>query len=249
MLNIALTLAYDGGAYLGWQDNAHGSTIEATLRQVLEQILQQPLKLQAASRTDVGVHAEGQVVNFVIDRKGINLESLHKSVNALLPSDMAVKELWKADLNFHPTLDCIGKEYHYHLCLGQVQLPLLRHTSWHCPYDLDIAAMKGAAEKLIGTHNFRAFCNMRKGLNYDSFERSITRLDVVPVAGQRLRIEVEGSSFLYKMVRNLVGTLVYVGRGELTVDDVARILDLQDRTQAGVTAPAHGLSLMRVAYP
>ena len=247
MRTIACLLAYDGGRFLGWQDNHQGATIEASLKEVLERILQHSVVLDAASRTDVGVHAEGQIVVFRTERT-TPLLKLKQSCNQLLPKDIVLRDLWFTDSSFHPTTQATGKEYHYLIDLGWTQLPLRRHFSWHVPFVLNIPAMSTAAEILTGTHDFRAFCNQRKQLNYSTFVRTVEAIEINQPEQDQLVIVVRGSQFLYKMVRNLVGTLVYVGRGHIQVEAVAKILHLRDRSQAGVTAPAHGLTLKRVFY-
>lgn len=241
-----MIVAYDGGAYNGWQDNGQSRSIEAELTRVLKRILQHPVVLQAASRTDAGVHAEGQVVNFIVPVPSIDLRALLLGVNALLPKDIAVITLWQADNDFHPTLQNRGKEYHYHVCCDSIQNPLRRFVEWHYPAPLDIVAMRAAAGMMVGTHDFEAFCNIRKGLMYDSFVRTLTRIDIIELQNKCLRLEMEGSAFLYRMARNIVGTLVYVGCGKLQVDDLAAIIEGKDRTRAGMTAPAHGLLLKQV---
>jgi tRNA pseudouridine38-40 synthase len=248
MQNIKLTVAYDGGAYLGWQKTPMGPSIEETLQTVLEQILQHPTPLQAASRTDAGVHALGQVVNFLSSKESIDLHRLQISLNSLLPKDIAVLDIEKVPPAFHPTLDCSGKEYHYNVCFGTAQLPHHRFYSWHYPYSLNLSSMQEAASFLIGTHDFSTFCNVKKNEKYDNHVREVKRLDITQTEEKRLRFQIEGNHFLYKMVRNLVGTLVYVGRGKLPIHSISSLLNSHDRKEAGVTAPAHGLFLFRVFY-
>lgn len=245
-MNIKLIIAYDGTSYLGWQEVGDGPTIEETLRQVLEMIYQEKIVLQAASRTDKGVHAEGQVVNF-FTQKEKDLKRLKRSLNQLLPPTIQIKDISIAPETFHPTLEAIGKEYHYHLSLGPVQSPFQRHYSWHLPAPLNIPLMKQAAASFIGTHNFAAFCNACDPYPKDTI-RTLNRISLVQ-EGENLRIEVEGNSFLYKMVRNLVGTLVYIGNGKLSIEEGRKLIDQKDRTLAGMTAPAHGLILNQVFYP
>ncbi len=247
-VNIKLTIAYDGSCYLGWQKTKNGPSIESTLEEVLVQILQEPCVLQAASRTDAGVHASRQIVNFKTYKTPLSLERLHKSLGALLPKDIAVIAVEKAPDDFHPTLDCTGKEYHYHVCFGGLQTPFDRHFSWHFPYILDISLMQEAASILIGERDFSAFCNVKKEQNYEHYVRHIRTLNVVELPNQRLRFEIEGNNFLYRMVRNLVGTLVYIGCGKISISDLPHILANKKRSEAGVTAPAHGLFLHHVHY-
>lgn len=238
MRNIRLLLAYEGSRYLGWQKTAMGPSIEETVEKALSQVLQHEVKLQAASRTDGGVHAEGQVINFFTP-KMISL----KNLNSLLPSDISILAMEEAAVAFHPTLDARGKEYFYSICLGETQLPFHRNFSWHFTLPLDLEKMKKAAKDLVGEHDFSAFTNQRQANNVRILH-SIT-FDPSP---NRLKIRVAGNNFLYKMVRNIVGTLLYVGCGKIESDSMTDILKSQDRSRAGVTAPAHGLVLKKVFY-
>jgi tRNA pseudouridine38-40 synthase len=147
--NLKLLLSYDGTSYLGWQKTAMGPSIEEELEKALSQILQHPVALQAASRTDAGVHAEGQVVNFFTEK-----EILQKSINGVLPKDISVLKLEEAHEAFHPTIDCRGKEYHYFVCTGNTQLPFHRRFSWHFNFPLEVEKMKKAAALLVGKHDF-----------------------------------------------------------------------------------------------
>jgi tRNA pseudouridine38-40 synthase len=240
--NIKLIIAYEGTHYLGWQKTAMGPSIEEELEKVLAQILRHPVDLQAASRTDAGVHAEGQVVNFFTEVE-IPLERLQKSLNGLLPKDISVLKIELADESFHPTLDSRGKEYHYSICLRSTQLPFHRNFSWHFSYPINLEEMRKAAQHLKGRHDFSAFTNERQEDNV----REIFDILIEPSA-DRLKIRVSGNNFLYKMVRNIVGTLLYIGCGKLSSEELPAILASRDRTRAGVTAPALGLILKEVYY-
>jgi len=248
MDNIRLTLAYEGTRFLGWQKTNTGLSVEGILEQVLAKILQHDISLQAASRTDAGVHAAAQVVNFFTSKENVRLDRLQLSLNKLLPKDIAVLSIEKIQSHFHPTLHCLGKEYHYELCYGTAQFPMHRHFSWHYPCSLDISAMTLAAALMEGEHNFSAFCNFRKNIAYKSYVRQIEFIRLIELPGQRLHFEIRGNSFLYKMVRNLVGTLVYVGCGKIHIQEIPALLSGGKRPQAGITAPAHGLCLFRVFY-
>lgn len=241
--NIKIIIAYEGTEYLGWQKTVTGPNIEGTLEKTLSQILQHPVSLQAASRTDAGVHAEGQVINFFTDKE-MGLDRLQKSLNGLLPKDISVLQVAEMPPSFHPTLDCRGKEYHYFVCQGPVQLPFHRRFSWHFPYPLDLNAMERAAQLLQGRHDFAALTNEKQ----DDNVREIFEINIDPISSDRLRIRVAGNHFLYKMVRNIAGTLLYVGCGKLSWQEIPEILKSKDRTRAGVTAPAHGLILNQVWY-
>ncbi len=248
MQNIKLTIAYDGGDYLGWQKTSMGPSIEETLQEALERILREKIVLQAASRTDAGVHAQGQIVNFFTTKFIPSFDRFQYSLNSLLPPSIVVNNIENAAQSFHPTLDCVGKEYHYSICCGPIQLPQCRRYSWHYPYLLDVVAMQAGAQLLTGTHDFSAFCNFKKNSDYPHFIRTVTDISIAQSNDNRLLIKVSGNNFLYKMVRNIVGTLVYVGRGKFTLNELRAILLNKDRKQAGVTAPACGLSLHRVFY-
>lgn len=246
--NLKLTIAYDGGSFFGWQDSGQQRTVESFLRHALEQVLQQKIELQAASRTDRGVHAEGQVINFFCRKPHIDLKKLQQSVNSLLSRELTILTIEEMPEDFHPTLDCFGKEYHYLLSYDAVLQPKDRHYVWHFPYELDHAAMQQAAQLLIGKHDFKAFCNQRKNLNYASTERTIDRLDLIVHPQKKIRFVIKGQNFLYKMVRNVVGALVYIGNGKMTLHHLASLLKDGQRKQAAITAPALGLTLMEVFY-
>lgn len=247
MHNIKLKLAYDGTNYLGWQKTKMGPSVEETLEDVLKRVLQHPITLQAASRTDAGVHANGQVVNFFTP-KTVSLDKLQYALNGLLPKDMAVKSLELASEDFHPTLSCKGKEYHYYACYGKIQLPIQRNYSWHYPYLLNVEMMKAAIPLMIGNRDFSAFCNTKKNSTYTHYTRYLESITIHELENECLRFEVRGNNFLYKMVRNIVGTLVYIGCGKIALADFPAILENADRTQAGMTAPALGLFLHQVNY-
>lgn len=240
-----MILAYDGTDFLGWQRSSDGPTIEETVQTVLEQIYQHPMMLQAASRTDRGVHAARQVVNYRTEKR-LDLNRLLISLNQLLPKAIRVLALEEAPETFHPTLDAKGKIYHYELYQGAVQSPFSRHLSWHIHTPLDLDLMREGARSLVGRHDFASFTN-RQDPRPTNTIRTLRRLDLFE-EGSSIRFEVEGDNFLYKMVRNLVGTLVYLGLGKLSLEQTNALLTEHDRTIAGITAPAHGLTLYNVNY-
>lgn len=247
MRNIKFLLAYDGTSYLGWQKTRMGPSIEEALEQAISKVLQHPVQVQAASRTDAGVHAAGQVANFFTD-KDIVLEKLKYSLNCILPKNIAIKSIEEMHASFHPTLDCKSKEYHYRVCYGPVQLPHDRHYEWHYPYGIDLDKIREAIPALLGEHDFSSFCNTREPDAYVHYRRYVQAITVGELSHASLRFVIKGNNFLYKMVRNLVGTLIYVGNGKIKQEEVANILLSKDRTKAGMTAPAHGLCLYNVNY-
>ena len=245
--NLLLHVAYDGTNYLGWQLTKEGPSIEGCLKNVIEQILQHSVQLQAASRTDAGVHAKNQTVNFFVEKE-FCAKRLFISLNQLLPKDIRVLELKDVPLDFHPTLHCKGKTYTYQICCGKVQLPCHRHYSWHVIEILDVPLMKAALPSFIGSHDFSAFCNMRKNLNYEHYIRNVESFELTEFEDNRLVFRISGNNFLYKMVRNLVGTVVDIGRNRLKIEDIPDIINQKSRIKAGITAPAHGLCLEFIHY-
>lgn len=248
MHNIKLVLAYDGSRYLGWQKTRMGPSIEQTLQEIIEKILQHPAPLQAASRTDAGVHAEGQVVNFITSKIHLDSMKFRASLNSLLTKDIAVLSVDLMPLSFHPTLNSTGKEYRYYICMGPTQLPHHRFYSWHVSYPLDLNRMHQALDLLTGQHNFASFCNVKKNAHYSDYTREVKLLDIKELENNRLCFRIQGNHFLYKMARNIVGTLIDIGKGKIDLDCLSQILLSKSRPQAGVTAPAHGLFLHKVFY-
>jgi tRNA pseudouridine38-40 synthase len=240
MRNVKLLVMYDGSPFFGFSKSGTQPTIASFLKKALEQLLGHPVMIEGASRTDRGVHALGQVANFFTPKP---LPSL-RALNGLLPQEIRVLDLSEMPLNFHPTLDARKKTYLYRLSIGSVQLPFDRAIAWHVPSPLSLEAMKEGASLLIGEHDFSSFCN-QKGANNCHKIRKIDTISLVQPDLFHLNIEIEGPSFLYKMVRNIVGTLVEVGKGRLSMETV---LKAQNRNAAGMTAPAHGLALKKVWY-
>ncbi len=245
--NIKISLAYDGTHYCGWQDNENYPSIAGSVTKVLEQILQEEITLQGASRTDAGVHANGQVANFLTSKESLDLNKLMNSINRLLPKDIAMLNISFMPLSFHPTLDCSIKEYHYYLCNGKIQHPHDRHYSWHYPFSLNLEKIKNAIPHLIGKYDFASFCNHKTKDVYHNTIREIYNIEVT-AENEKIIFKVQGKSFLYKMVRNIVGSLAYVGSGKISAENIPAILDCKDRCTAGITAPAHGLHLHKIYY-
>lgn len=247
MHNIKLIIAYDGTHYLGWQKTKMGPSIEEHLQVGVEKILQHPVVLQAASRTDAGVHAKGQVINFLTS-KTLHFSSFVIGLNSLIPHDIMVLHAEEMPLSFHPTFDCKRKEYRYYASIGPTQLPFSRLYAWHVHHSLDLTLIKQALPQLIGRHNFAAFCNVKKNETYSDFDREVHFLDVEETEKNELCFRIGGNHFLYKMVRNIVGTLIDIGKGKIPLDDLSPILQNRKRPLAGVTAPAHGLFLHEIFY-
>lgn len=244
--HLKLILSYDGSNYLGWQATKEGLSIEETLQKAIEKILQQPVRLEAASRTDAGVHAKGQVVSFFAHLSKLDLKKLHISLNQLLPKDIRVLSLELVSMDFHPTLDGKEKEYVYQLSTSPFQCPFKRQTSWHFPFHLDMSMMEKAAMSLIGEKDFKGFTNTKK----NPHETTIRTIHSIRIEKQQEDIifTIRGNHFLYKMVRNIVGTLCYIGCEKLPLSVIADLLQNKQRAKGGMTAPAHGLTLSKVIY-
>lgn len=243
-MNYRLILSYDGTGYFGWQKTRSGPSIQEELEKALFRITGETALPEAASRTDRGVHAEGQSVQVSLQKERAPALLL-RGLNAVLPPAIRVLDAQAAPADFHATLDASGKLYHYRLCLGPVQDPLYRLYSWHYRYPLDLSLMERAAQSLLGAHDFSAFSNEPEEnplctLEKISFER---------LPQNRLQISVQGDRFLYKMVRNLAGTLIYIGAKKLPFDAIPGILSSRQRKNGGATAPARGLFLSEVFYP
>jgi tRNA pseudouridine38-40 synthase len=244
-----LTIAYDGTCYNGWQIQPNAPSIQQHLQEALEVFLSgEHVAIIGSGRTDTGVHALNQVAHFKIAQR-CDLNRLFLAFNGLLPRDIRVKKVEEVPLHFHSQHSAIGKEYHYHLFLDRVMDPFRRLYSWHVRRKLDLSLLKEAATFFIGTHDFTAFANeSHSGSAAHDAIRTIYRLDVCPTEAE-IRLEFEGDGFLYKMVRNIVGTLIDVASHRLPLENLLPIFESKDRRQASFAAPPQGLFLMRVDYP
>ena len=245
MENIKLILSYEGTHYLGYQHTKEGPSIEGYLKEILEKILQQKIQLQVASRTDAGVHAKGQVANFFLKPPRC-LKQLLKSLNQLLPKDIRICSLEKVPSSFHATLDAKQKEYHYCIDTSSIQLPFNRFFSWHYPFPLNLEKMKTAAAYFLGNHDFCSFYNEPRSQLKKTF-CTLYKCDLI-YEKNYIYFIICGNRFLYKMVRTLVGTLIFVGSEKLSLEEAQALLAKKDRSLAGITAPAHGLTLKKVFY-
>jgi tRNA pseudouridine38-40 synthase len=252
---LKITLSYDGTEFAGWQRQAHARTVQAVLEDALKPIEKGPVGVMAAGRTDAGVHAAAQVASVSL-HVAISCHELRRALNATLPADVRVLAVEEMPERFSARRDARLKTYHYAIWNGATIPPFLRHYAWHVPQALDADAMNVAASLLVGEHDFAAF--QGRGGDVKTTVRRITvstigavhvpELVKTPADARLLRYEVAGTGFLRHMVRNIVGTLTDVGRGRTRIDEVRGILDSRDRSQAGPTAPPHGLVLWQVEY-
>jgi tRNA pseudouridine38-40 synthase len=245
MRNLKLTLAYDGTDFNGWQTQPGYHTVQETLEKALAELTgAERVRVNASGRTDAGVHAVGQVVNFYSSTT-LPPDVLVRAVNAHLPADVVVRDAADVPQAFDANRDARRKLYRYVIHDGPVPSPFLRRYACQSRHRLDADAMRRAAASLKGRHDFRSF--ETDWPNRMSSVRTITHLGVSRF-GDWIWIDVEADGFLYNMVRAIAGTLMNVGRGYWPESQVAEILKAEDRVQAGPTAPALGLFLMRVSY-
>lgn len=242
--NLKAHLAYDGRAYVGWERQKNGLGIQEVFEAAITKITGEATSSNASGRTDAGVHALDQVVNFTL-RNEIPTRELWRALNAVLPQDVALNRLEEVDLFFHARFSARRKTYRYSILNDRVRAPLERHRCWMVHAPLDREAMQRGASVLVGRHDFSAFC--RDPGQYDSCRRQLFGLEVQD-RGRFIDIDATADGFLWNMVRILVGTLVHVGRGKLGEDDLRRALQEGDRRRVGPTVPPDGLVLLNVAY-
>lgn len=248
MRSLKLTLAYDGTAYHGWQVQPGRPTLQATFETAMHRITGRPVRAVASGRTDAGVHALGQVVSCRVDSR-LSRDQLQRALNANLPRDVRVLRVDRAPDGFHAIRDAVRKRYRYAIQNGAVEDPFFWSYRWFVRGRLDQRAMQRSAQSLVGTHNFRSF--EASGAPRASSVRTVHELLVIrrdPPRSDLVQVEIEADGFLYRMVRNIVGSLVEVGKGTREEDWPAKVLAAQDRRRAGPTAPPHGLFLVRVQY-
>ncbi len=247
-MKFKLTIAYDGSQYEGWQVQKIGTGVQQKLEDALAKLFPSRPHVHSSSRTDTGVHALGMVAHFELPAAECRMtpRKLALALNAWLPEDIRVLGASRASKAFHARFGATGKQYRYTVWNHPAMNPLLRHTAWHVPRPLDLAAMRCAARRFVGRHDFQSFA-ANPGYTKASTVRTLTRCEIKR-SGRLLTFVIEGDGFLYKMCRGIVGTVVQVGLGKFTPDAVQGMLERKDRRAAGMTAPAHGLVLWKVFY-
>ena len=244
MKRIKLTVAYDGTDYCGWQIQKNGVTVEEVLNRALSRLIGDRVTVIGASRTDAGVHAQGNVAVFDTDTR-IPAERIAYAVNALLPEDVVVVSSGEVPAGWHPRKCVSVKTYEYRILNREFPDPVRRRDTYFVPFQLDLDRMRQAAEYLKGEHDFKSFCSAQTTV--EDTVRTIYALDIRKEE-DFITILVRGNGFLYNMVRIIAGTLAGVGRGYFEPRDVARMLEEKDRAKAGVTAPPQGLTLVGIEY-
>ena len=242
--NIKLTIAYDGTAYHGYQRQQNAITIQQVLEESLAKVFGHALKINGAARTDTGVHAFGQVINFYTTGR-IPVARITAAAKSVLPDDIVVVAAEEVPLIFHARFAAKSKIYIYRAYISETPDPFLRYYAWRLQGDYDVAAMRKAAQMIVGEHDFTAF--RAAGGKPVNPVRTMLEADCRQ-SGCMLEFKFWGTGFLYHMVRNLVGTMIDVGCGKINTTDFQAILESKDRNTAGDTAPAQGLYLKEIFY-
>lgn len=243
MRNLKITLQYNGENYCGWQRQPNSPGIQGTVENAIYEITKEKVKVTASGRTDAGVHALGQVVNFKTETN-IPASRIPDALNAKLPKDISVISCEEVDMDFHARYNACGKTYRYLIYNRPYRSPLYKNLAYHVKYDLDWDKIRLEAKYLIGTHDFVGF--MSSGSSVKDTVRTIYDIKIEEHEGIT-SIEISGNGFLYNMVRIIVGTLVDIGRGRIK-HNMEEIINSKSRSMCGHTAPAHGLFLKKVNY-
>ncbi|MGM0404133.1 MAG: tRNA pseudouridine(38-40) synthase TruA [Thermodesulfobacteriota bacterium] len=258
MKNFKIIIEYDGTDFNGWQIQAAGRTVQGEIEKALFQMTRKPVRIAGSGRTDAGVHALAQVAAFQCETR-LGPGAFFSGLNSLLPDDIAILSCEQVDDRFHPRFDATGKTYIYRIRNCGVPAAVGRNHFWHIKKPLDIGAMDAAMQHIIGTHDFKAFENTGSPRSHTVrtiYDASITadasdlkcRSRVLPDDESMIAIRITADGFLRYMVRNIVGTLVDVGRSKITPEEFAAIKENKDRSRASATAPPQGLFLQRVHY-
>lgn len=254
MPQVKLLIQYDGTNYFGWQKQKREPTVQGVLEEVLSKILKKSVKVRGSGRTDTGVHALGQVATFKADFK-ISILTLKKAINCLLPADIRVIDAQEVSEDFHPQYSVKKKSYVYYVCLDELCSCFVQRYVWHFPRDLDFNAMLLATEVFKGKKDFTAMSGSTevKDRTRTVYELTVQKVDSLCFMdmfflGNYLKVRIEADGFLRYMVRNIVGSLIEVGRGRLTIKDLEEAVKKGIRPSPLRTAPAKGLFLERIVY-
>ena len=242
MKRVKLVVAYDGTNYHGWQVQDNGITIEEVLNRTISKLVQEDIKVIGASRTDAGVHACGNVAVFDTESR-IPGDKFSFALNQRLPEDIRIQESCEVDADFHPRYADTVKTYEYNILNRRFEMPSKRLYAAFCYYPMDIERMNQAAAYLVGEHDFKSFCSA--GAQVQTTVRTIYAVNVTKEDDM---VHITGNGFLYNMVRIIAGTLMQVGTGLMEPEQVKEILEARDRSKAGPTAVAKGLTLVEIRY-
>jgi tRNA pseudouridine38-40 synthase len=242
MFNYKLILEYDGSRFYGWQMQPGLRTVQGEVERALQILFREAIRVNVAGRTDTGVHALGQVINFRTAVE-IPLSDIPRSLNGILPHDVVVKKAELAPLDFHARYHARSRQYFY--VLSRTPVAVGRHYAFFCKFPLDLDVMREASQYFLGEHDFRAFCDA--DTEDPHYLSNVEMLDWEDT-DERIKLSIRANRFLRSMVRIILGTLIDIGRGKLAPQQVKEILESRRRTQAGFTAPPHGLFLEKVFY-
>ncbi len=245
MRNIRLTLSYEGTHFSGWQYQPHDRTVQGAIEAALSTILAHDVRVTGSGRTDAGVHALEQTANFRTEAR-IECAAVKRALNALLPPDVRILDVGEVPDSFDSRRSAIRRVYRYLVYTGPVVSPFMRRYVWHLHAVLDVDAMRRAGSVLVGLHDFASFAGHDE--ENTSTMREVTSFCVDRLPGDIIRFEIGANAFLRHMVRAIIGTIVRVGRGRTTEIEFSDILTACDRNRAGMTAPPHGLYLVKVHY-
>ncbi|ROQ89856.1 tRNA pseudouridine(38-40) synthase TruA [Desulfosoma caldarium] len=243
--NFKLVLEYDGSHYHGWQRQKGVLTLQEVVESKLGIMLGRPVTVRASGRTDAGVHALGQVINFYA-RTRLTPQDFQRGLNGLLPPDIVVRHAEEVPDSFHASYSAVSKTYEYRILNRPLPSALERLRAWHVPKPLELEKIQQCLPVLLGTRDFRAF--MAAGSSVTQTVRTMMAAHAWRPDADHLYFRFQATGFLRHMVRNLVGTLVQAGRGLMGPEELEAILESRDRSRAGITAPAHGLYLVCVDY-
>jgi tRNA pseudouridine38-40 synthase len=246
MRNFKMIVEYDGYEFSGWQFQPYQRTVQGHLQEKLERIFKKKINCIASGRTDTGVHSLGQTVHFKADTV-MKPAQIKKALNAFLDRDVSIAKVQEVPLDFHAQYSVKNKTYRYTLLNRSYPSAFWRNRAYFYPYKLNIAAMKRAAAKIKGKHDFKCFQAASERSKIKNTIRTISQLSVTK-EGDFIHITATSNGFLYRMVRNIVGTLLAVGSGKMTAQEVGEIIKSKNRKIAPPTAPSHGLCLMKVRY-
>ena len=249
MRTIKLTISYDGTKYSGWQIQKNSPSVQETLEKAVKKVFKKAYKVHGAGRTDSGVHAKGQVAHFKTS-KDLPVPGIRAALNGALPKDIAVTGVEEVPHDFHSRFSTRSKVYRYHILNAEMPDPFIEKYAWRVSYKLNAALMRREAAVLEGRHDFKSFQASDSSRTPPGVRGSVRKIFRVNIKKKTsdIIIEIEGDGFLYNMVRNIAGTLIDIGRGYLPPGSMKKILKAKDRTQAGPTAPAKGLFLVKVKY-
>lgn len=244
MRNIKLTIQYDGTNYSGWQRQNNSNSIQEEIEKAINKVTSEKVNLIGSGRTDKGVHALGQVANFLTNSR-IPADRFKLALNSILPEDISIIESEEVDIDFHSRYHALGKRYRYCIYNGKIRNPLYRNYAYHVPWSLNYKEMEKGIKYFIGTHDFKAF--MASNSSVKSTVRTVSKF-YLEHKEDLMVFTIEGNGFLYNMIRIIIGTLVDIGRERIKADKIPQILESKNRQLAGHTAPPQGLYLTRVFY-